>query len=33
MLPKKQALANQPKEDDLLPWDSRSEAGKLLIDI
>ena len=33
MPPKKRALANQPNKDDLLPWDGRSEAGKLLIEL
>jgi len=33
MLPKKRTPANQPNEDDLLPWDGRSEAGKLLIEL
>jgi len=33
MPPKKRAPASQPNEDELLPWDGRSEAGKLLIEL
>jgi len=33
MPPKKQVPGNQSNKDDLLPWDGRSEAGKLLIEL